>query len=241
MPFNAVALRRKMKILGLLLSLMILCIFASGQDKPSALQKSKAHLEKGMPAPKIIEVLGLPEKIKPCLDMTIYYYEGVEIHCYNEDFMKGEINSVDVDRLSDINRQTIAWFIYKPKPISGVQSSAQDTIIIAKDAVLYYLCKRSQESMDEGERKYYYSRGGYVYYRDEYTRPVKLSFPPSAMKITLEQVKRYPELMKYRGYNNRNTGKVFRGLPYLLLPTAEFRQQLSVYNEVQREQFPLYF
>lgn len=68
------------------------------------------NLKPGDPATKIIETLGLPDKIKPYLDMTEYYYGPHEIDCYNNDFMKGEINTgPTMTTLSRIERQEIAW------------------------------------------------------------------------------------------------------------------------------------
>ncbi len=96
---------------------VVLMVMPAGQAKtpqpatPELVASTiREELRPGDPATKIIVTLGMPDKIKPYLDMTEYYYGPHEIDCYNDDFMKGEINTgPNVTTLSRIERQEIAW------------------------------------------------------------------------------------------------------------------------------------
>ncbi len=197
----------------IILLLICLCFnqVALGQNVPSIADKAKANLEEKMPATKIIEVLGLPDNIKPYLDMTVYYYNGVEIHCYNKDIdntLESSSPDAKIIRLSDINKQTIAWLKFKSEDTSIAKITGK-TVKLGEDAALYYMYKRSQAKKDPDNRQYYLSSNGRIYYRDENKTVVWVLPPRKPVQIPIEETNQYPDLKQYRGYNGKKIGKTF--------------------------------
>jgi len=93
-------------------------------------------------------------------------------------------------------------------------STGKKVAILAGAAALYYLYKRSQNknNVAAGERQYYLSKNGRVYYRDENGRAHWVTEAPAPIEVSEDEVRRYPELNRYRGYNNQNSGLDFGNL-----------------------------
>lgn len=103
---------------------------------------------------------------------------------------------------------------YRPtqEPPQRGMSTGKKVAILAGAAALYYLYKRSQSRQNEGaEGKYYLSKNGRVYYRDKEGRAHWVT-PPRQLEVPQEEIDRYPELSRYRGYNNQTTGEAFGGI-----------------------------
>ncbi len=96
-------------------------------------------------------------------------------------------------------------------PKTGM-STGKKVAILAGAAAVYYLYKRSQNKKTEGaDGKYYLSKNGRVYYRDETGRAHWVT-APEKMEVPQDEVDRYPELSQYRGYNQQTTGEAFGGV-----------------------------
>jgi hypothetical protein len=93
-------------------------------------------------------------------------------------------------------------------------STGKKVAILAGAAALYYLYKRSQDKKKAaaGERQYHLSKNGRVYYRDENGRAHWVTEPPAPIEVPVEELQRYPEVNRYRGYNNQNSGLDFGNL-----------------------------
>jgi hypothetical protein len=91
-------------------------------------------------------------------------------------------------------------------------STSKKIAILAGAAALYYLYKRSQDKKAKVERQYYLSKNGRVYYRDDKGRAHWVTEAPEPIEVPLEEVQRYPELSRYRGYDNQSSGMDFGNL-----------------------------
>lgn len=92
-------------------------------------------------------------------------------------------------------------------------STSKKVAILAGAAALYYLYKRSQDKKAAAsEHQYYLSKNGRVYYRDDKGRAHWVTQAPAPMEVPMDELQRYPELSRYRGYNNQNSGEDFGNL-----------------------------
>jgi hypothetical protein len=91
-------------------------------------------------------------------------------------------------------------------------STTKKIAILAGAAALYYLYKRSQNKKANAERQYYLSKNGRVYYRDENKRAHWVTEAPAPIEVPMEELQSYPELSRYRGYNNQSSGMDFGNL-----------------------------
>lgn len=96
-------------------------------------------------------------------------------------------------------------------PKTGM-STGKKVAILAGAAALYYMYKRSQNKKTEGaEGKYYLSKNGRVYYRDA-TGQAHYVTAPAPIEVPQDEINQYPELNRYKGYNNQNSGEAFGGV-----------------------------
>lgn len=91
-------------------------------------------------------------------------------------------------------------------------STGKKIAILAGAAALYYLYKRSQDKKAQSEHQYYLSKNGRVYYRDEKGRAHWVTAPPAPIEVPMDEIERYPELSRYRGYDNQSSGMDFGNL-----------------------------
>lgn len=99
----------------------------------------------------------------------------------------------------------------RAEPRQGM-STGKKVAILAGAAALYYLYKRNQNRQGTGpEGQYYLSKNGRVYYRDENGRAHWVT-PPRRMEVPMDELQRYPEISRYRGYNNSQAGEDFGNL-----------------------------
>lgn len=91
-------------------------------------------------------------------------------------------------------------------------STGKKVAILAGAAALYYLYKRSQDKNAKVDRQYYLSKNGRVYYRDDKGRAHWVTAPPAPIEVPMAEIQRYPELSRYRGYDNQSSGMDFGNL-----------------------------
>jgi hypothetical protein len=94
-------------------------------------------------------------------------------------------------------------------------STGQKVAILAGAAALYYLYNKHKNKQEKGARgKYYLSKNGRIYYRDEQNRAHWVTPPSEGIKVPESEAQKYRE---FQGYNNstsgRTLGDVARELP----------------------------
>ncbi|MBD2774759.1 hypothetical protein [Iningainema tapete] len=90
----------------------------------------------------------------------------------------------------------------------GLNTGQKVAITLAGAAALYYLYNRYKNSQGAGAKgKYYLSKNGRVYYRDEQNRPVWVTPPPEGIRVPESEAQQYRD---FQGYNGRETGRTLR-------------------------------
>lgn len=94
-------------------------------------------------------------------------------------------------------------------------STGQKVAILAGAAALYYLYNQHKNKQGKGAQgKYYLSKNGRIYYRDEQNRAHWVTPPPEGIRVPESEAQRYRE---FQGYNNNTSGRtlsdVARELP----------------------------
>ncbi len=78
-------------------------------------------------------------------------------------------------------------------------------------AALYYIYNKQKNAQGEGEKgKYYLSKNGRVYYRDEQKRAHWVTPPPGGIRVPESEAQKYSD---FQGYNGRTTGRDLTQLP----------------------------
>ncbi|HEY9606549.1 MAG TPA: hypothetical protein V6C85_33380 [Allocoleopsis sp.] len=92
----------------------------------------------------------------------------------------------------------------------GLSTGQKAAITLAGAAALYYLYKHHQNKQKEGAQgKYYLSKNGRVYYRDEQHRVHWVTPPSGGIQVPAEEAQQYRD---FQGYNNSSTGRDLTGL-----------------------------
>jgi hypothetical protein len=94
-------------------------------------------------------------------------------------------------------------------------STGQKVAILAGAAALYYLYNKHKNKQAKGaEGKYYLSKNGRIYYRDEQNRAHWVTPPPGGIQVPESEAQKYRD---FQGYNNNSSGRtlgdVARELP----------------------------
>lgn len=90
-------------------------------------------------------------------------------------------------------------------------SNRQKVAILAGAAALYYLYNQHKNRQQQGPQgKYYLSKNGRIYYRDDQGRAHWVTPPKEGIQVPYEDAQRYRE---FQGYNGRQDGRDLRSLP----------------------------
>lgn len=94
-------------------------------------------------------------------------------------------------------------------------STGQKVAILAGAAALYYLYNKHKNKQAKGaEGKYYLSKNGRIYYRDEQNRAHWVTPPKEGIQVPESEAQKYRD---FQGYNNKTSGRtlgdVARELP----------------------------
>lgn len=96
-----------------------------------------------------------------------------------------------------------------PKVNKGL-STGQKVAILAGAAGLYYLYRQHQNKQEQGPQgKYYLSKNGRVYYRDQQGRAHWVTPPQGGIRVPESEAQAYRD---FQGYNNRSTGRTLVGV-----------------------------
>lgn len=92
----------------------------------------------------------------------------------------------------------------------GLSTGQKALITLGGAAALYYLYKQHQNKKEAGAQgKYYLSKNGRVYYRDEQHRVHWVTPPAGGIQVPADQAQQY---QGFQGYNNSPTGRDLTGL-----------------------------
>jgi hypothetical protein len=92
----------------------------------------------------------------------------------------------------------------------GLSTGQKVGITLVGAAALYYLYRQHQKSQQQGSQgKYYLSKNGRVYYRDQKGQAHWVSPPPGGIQVPAEQAQQYRD---FQGYNGRATGRDLTGV-----------------------------
>ncbi|BCL35393.1 hypothetical protein [Nostoc sp. MS1] len=84
-------------------------------------------------------------------------------------------------------------------------STGQKVAVLAGAAALYYLYQQRKNAQGTGSNgKYYLSKNGRVYYRDNQGRPHWVTPPQGGIRVPESQAQQYRD---FQGYNGRSTGR----------------------------------
>lgn len=84
-------------------------------------------------------------------------------------------------------------------------STGQKVAILGGAAALYYLYNRHKNRQEKGAQgKYYLSKNGRIYYRDEQNRPHWVTPPQEGIRVPESEAQQYRD---FQGYNNSPTGR----------------------------------
>lgn len=102
-------------------------------------------------------------------------------------------------------------------------STGQKVAILGGAAALYYLYNKHKNKQEKGAQgKYYLSKNGRIYYRDEQNRAHWVTPPSEGIRVPESEAQRYRE---FQGYNNNTSGRtlgdVARELPESQLAPAQ--------------------
>jgi hypothetical protein len=90
-------------------------------------------------------------------------------------------------------------------------STGQKVAILAGAAALYYLYNKHKNAQGSGAQgKYYLSKNGRVYYRDEQGRAHWVTPPQGGIRVPESEAQQYRD---FQGYNGRNTGRDLTQVP----------------------------
>ncbi|NMG20113.1 hypothetical protein [Brasilonema bromeliae] len=93
----------------------------------------------------------------------------------------------------------------QPQTKKGLSTGQKVAITLVGAAALYYLYNRHKNSQKEGAQgKYYLSKNGRVYYRDEQGRPHWVTSPSGGIQVPESEAQQYRD---FQGYNGRTTGR----------------------------------
>ncbi len=130
----------------------------------------------------------------------------------------GSQNGVSLPPVDD----TVGRNVNNPAPVNQPQarrglSTQQKVAILAGAAALYYLYNQRKNAQGTGPQgKYYLSKNGRVYYRDNQGRAHWVTPPPEGIRVPEEQARQYRD---FQGYNNSPTGRDLTGLGQAPVPT----------------------
>lgn len=84
-------------------------------------------------------------------------------------------------------------------------STGQKVAILAGAAALYYLYNKHKNKQEQGAQgKYYLSKNGRIYYRDQQGRAHWVTPPQGGIRVPESEAQQYRD---FQGYNNRSTGR----------------------------------
>lgn len=90
-------------------------------------------------------------------------------------------------------------------------STKQKVAILAGAAALYYLYNQHKNRQGQGAQgKYYLSKNGRIYYRDDQGRAHWVTPPREGIQVPEAEAQRYRE---FEGYNGRQDGRDLNSLP----------------------------
>lgn len=96
------------------------------------------------------------------------------------------------------------------QPKKGLNTGQKVAITLAGAAALYYLYNRHKNAQKEGAQgKYYLSKNGRVYYRDQQGRPQWVTPPSGGIRVPESEAQQYQD---FQGYNGRSTGRTLRDI-----------------------------
>lgn len=88
--------------------------------------------------------------------------------------------------------------------------TGQKVAILAGAAALYYLYNQHKNAQGTGAKgKYYLSKNGRVYYRDEKAQAHWVTPPSEGIKVPQSEAQNYQD---FQGYNNRPMGRDLSGI-----------------------------
>lgn len=102
-----------------------------------------------------------------------------------------------------------------PAPNNGQQarkgfSTGQKVAVLAGAAALYYIYNQHKNKQEQGSQgKYYLSKNGRVYYRDEQGRAHWVTPPKEGIRVPEQQAQAYRD---FQGYNGQENGRTLVGL-----------------------------
>ncbi|MBD2432140.1 MULTISPECIES: hypothetical protein [Fischerella] len=105
---------------------------------------------------------------------------------------------------------TIGRNVNNPAPRNQPQakkglSTGQKVAILVGAAALYYIYNQRKNAQGTGPQgKYYLSKNGRVYYRDEQGRAHWVTPPPEGIRVPESEAQQYRD---FQGYNRRPTGR----------------------------------
>lgn len=84
-------------------------------------------------------------------------------------------------------------------------STGQKVAILGGAAALYYLYTRHKNKQEKGAQgKYYLSKNGRIYYRDEQNRAHWVTPPSEGIRVPESEAEQYRD---FQGYNNKTSGR----------------------------------
>lgn len=84
-------------------------------------------------------------------------------------------------------------------------STGQKVAILGGAAALYYLYNKHKNKQEKGAQgKYYLSKNGRIYYRDEQNRAHWVTPPKEGIQVSESEAQKYRE---FQGYNNNTSGR----------------------------------
>ncbi|NMG18756.1 hypothetical protein [Brasilonema bromeliae] len=87
----------------------------------------------------------------------------------------------------------------------GLTTGQKVAITLVGAAALYYLYNQRKNARGNGAQgKYYLSKNGRVYYRDDQGRPHWVTPPSEGIRVPESQAQQYRD---FKGYNGRTTGR----------------------------------
>lgn len=93
----------------------------------------------------------------------------------------------------------------QPRAKKGLNTGQKVAITLVGAAALYYLYNKHKNSQKEGAQgKYYLSKNGRVYYRDDQDRPHWVTPPSGGIQVPESEAQQY---RNFQGYNGRTTGR----------------------------------
>ncbi len=99
----------------------------------------------------------------------------------------------------------------------GLSTGQKVAVTLAGAAALYYLYNQHKNKQEKGAQgKYYLSKNGRVYYRDDQGRAHWVTPPPGGIQVPAEQAQRYRD---FQGYDNKTTGRTLSDVAQEQAPT----------------------